>query len=70
MKGVLKDKLYAIDIGSPGIVQANLIISKIDEIITHNKVTTNQTTGEREEQVLHLVEDGVSSEENITIVLW
>ena len=48
MKGVLKDKLYAIDIGSPGIVQANLIISKIDEIITHNKVTTNQITCERE----------------------
>ena len=69
MKGVLKDKLYAIDIGSPGIVQANLIISKLDEIITHNKVTTNQTTGEREDQVLHIIEDGFSSEENIMIFL-
>ena len=43
--------------------------SKLDEIITHNKVTTNQSTGEREDQVLHLLEDVLSSEENIMIVL-
>ena len=47
MKVVLKDKLYAIDIGGPGLFQANLIIFKLDEIITHNKVTTNHSTGER-----------------------
>ena len=45
------------------------IFSKLDEIITHNMVTRNQNTGEREEQVLHLVEYGVSSEEDIMIVL-
>ena len=48
---------------------ANLIFSKVDEIITHNKVTTNQSTGERERQVLNLIEDKDSSEEEIMIVL-
>ena len=48
IKGVLKDELYAIDIGGPVFVQANLFFSKLDEIIAHNKVTTNQSTGERE----------------------
>ena len=43
--------------------------SKLDEIITHNKVTKNQSTGEREDQFLHLVEDGVSSEDGILIAL-
>ena len=43
--------------------------SKLDEIITHNKVTTNQSTGEREERVLNLVKDRVSSEGDILIVL-
>ena len=32
-------------------------------------VTTNQSTGEREEQVSHLVEDKVYSEDDILIVL-
>ena len=68
-KRVLKDELNARDIGRPVFVQANLILSKMDEIITHNKVTTNQRNGEREEQVLHLVEYGVSSEDDILIVL-
>ena len=45
------------------------IFSNLDEIITHDKVTTNQNTGEREEQVLHLVEYGVSSEDDIMIVI-
>ena len=37
----------------------------LDEIITYNKVTTNQRTGEREERVLYLIEDGVSFEDEI-----
>ena len=56
MKGVLKDYLDAREIGGPGFVQENIYISSINEIITHIKVTTNQSTSEREEQVLHLVE--------------
>ena len=55
MKGLLKDELNARYIGGTSFVQANPFLSKIDEIITHNKVTTNNSTGEREEQVLHLV---------------
>ena len=43
-------------------------MSKLDEIITHNKIK-NQSTGEREYQVLHLVEYRVSSEEDILILL-
>ena len=69
MKGVLKDEIDAREIGGPGFVQENIIFSKIDEIIPHNTITTNQSTGEREEQVLHIVEYGVSSEEDIMIVL-
>ena len=49
MKGLLKDTINARDIGGPVLVQKHLILSKLDEIITHNKVTTNQSTGEREE---------------------
>ena len=56
-------------IGGPCFVKANIILYKLDEIITHNKVTINQRTGEREHQVLHIYEDIVSSEENILIVL-
>ena len=41
MKEVLKDKLGAREIGGPGFVQENLILSYLHEIITHNKVTTN-----------------------------
>ena len=69
MKGVLKDKLDAREISGPGFVQANLFFPKFDEIITQNKVTTNQSTGEGEEQVLHLVEDGFYFEEGILIFL-
>ena len=69
MKGLLKDTINARDIGGPVFVQKHLILSKLDEIITHNKVTTNQSTGEREEWVLHLVEEGVSSEDDIMTVL-
>ena len=69
MKEVLKDKLGAREIGGPGFVQENLILSNLHEIITHKKVTTNQSTGEKERQVLHLVEDKFSSEDNILIVL-
>ena len=43
--------------------------SKLDEIITHNKVTKNQSTGERKDQVLHLVEDGIYSKDDILITL-
>ena len=69
MKGLLKDEIYTRDIRGPGFVQENLFFSKLDEIITHNKVTKKQSTGEREEQVLHLVEDVFSSEDDIMIVL-
>ena len=62
MKGALEDELNAREINGLGFVQGNLILSKLDETITHNKVTTNQSTGKMEEQVLHLVEDKVSSE--------
>ena len=68
-KGVLKDELDARDIGGTGFVQANIIFSKLDEITTNDKVTTKQRTGEREEQVLHLVEYVVSSEDDILIIL-
>ena len=69
MKGVLKVEINSRDIGGRGFVQENIILSKLDEIITHNKVTTNQSTGESKQKVLHLVEDKVSSEEEIMIVL-
>ena len=58
MKGVWKDKLDARDISRTSCVQANIIFSKLDEIITHNKVKTNQITVEKKEQILHIVEDG------------
>ena len=48
MKGVLKDKLNAVKINGLGFVQGNLILSKLDEIIIHNKVTKNQSTGKME----------------------
>ena len=48
-------------------IKANLIFPKLDEIITHNKVTTNQSIGEREEHALHLIEYIVSSAKNILI---
>ena len=67
-KTVLKEKLNTRYIGEPGFVQGNLIFSKLDELITHNKVTTNQSTGEREERFLHLVEYVVSSEGEILIL--
>ena len=69
MKVTLKDEIDSRDIGGPGFVQANIILSNLDEIITHDKVTTNQSTVEREEQVLHLFEYGVSSEDDIMIVI-
>ena len=69
MKGVLKDQLNVRNINGLGFVQSNLSLSKLDEIITHNKVTSNHITGEREEQLLHLVEDRVSSEYKIMIFL-
>ena len=69
MNELLKDELYSREIGGPSFVQEKKYISKIYEIITHNKVTTNQSTGEREEHILHLIEDGVSSEEKIMIAL-
>ena len=69
MKGVSKDGIDAREIGGTVFFQENLILSNLDEIITHNKVTTNQSTDEREERVLHFLEDRVSSEENIMIVL-
>ena len=47
----------------------NSILSKRDEIITHNKVTKKQSIGEREEQVLHIVKDGVTFEGNIIIII-
>ena len=55
MKGVLKDELNARDISGTSFVQENIISPMIDEIITQNKITTNQNTGERVDQVLHLV---------------
>ena len=69
MKGALKENINARDIDGLGFVQANLIFSKLDEIITHDKITTNQSTGEREDHILHLVEDRISFEDNITIAL-
>ena len=69
MKGLLKENSDSREIGGPRFVQANIFFPKLDEIITHNKVTTNQSPGEREDQVLYIVEDGVSSEEDILIVL-
>ena len=68
MKGLLKDQLDAREIGGQGYVQSNLLVFKLNEIITQNKVTTNHSNGETEEKVLHIVEDGVSSEDNIMIV--
>ena len=65
MKGVLKDYLNVRNINGLGFVQSNLILSKLDEIINHNKVISNHISGEREEQLLHLVEDRVSSEEKL-----
>ena len=47
IKGGLKDELNARYIGGLVFLQEKLIISKLDEIITHNKVTTNQITCER-----------------------
>ena len=69
MKVVLKDNPDPREISGAYFFQANLILSKLDEIITHNKVTTNQSTSEREEQVLHIVEDRVSSKDDIMIIL-
>ena len=69
MKGILKVEINARDIGGRGFVQENIILSKLDEIITHNNVTTNQITGESKQKVLHLVEDKVSYEEEIIIFL-
>ena len=69
IKGLLKDNIDAREIVGMGFVQAKLIFSKLDEIITHNKVTTKQSTGERGDCVLHIVEYGVSSEEEIIIDL-
>ena len=69
MKGVLKVEINSRDIGGQVFVQENIILSKLDEIITHNEVTTNQSTGDSEQKVLHIVEDKVSSEEEIMIVL-
>ena len=40
-KGVLKDKIDNREIRGPGFVQENLILSKIDENISQNLVTTN-----------------------------
>ena len=37
MKEVLKDELDARDIGRPSFVQKNLILSKLDELVTDNK---------------------------------
>ena len=68
MKIVLKDKLDAGDIGGPGFIQANIILFKLDEIITHNKFTTNQSIDERAENALHLIEYIVSSENHILIL--
>ena len=45
MKGVLNDEIDSREIGESGFAQENLILSNIDEIITHNKVTTNQSNG-------------------------
>ena len=50
MKGVLIDELDARDIGGPVFFQENLILSKLDKSITKNKVTKNQSTGERKER--------------------
>ena len=69
MKVVLKDKIDVREIGGPGFVQANIIFPKLDEIITHDKFTKNQSTGKMEENVLHIVESGVSSEGYILIIL-
>ena len=68
MKGALKENIDSREIGGTDFSQKNIILSKLDEIITNNKVTINQITGEREEKFLHLVEYGVSSGENILIV--
>ena len=51
------------------VLSKKYIFSELDEIITHNKVTTNQSPGEREDQVLYIVEDGISSEDDILIFL-
>ena len=69
MKVLLKDELNTRENGGTGFVQENIILSKLDEIITLNKVTTNQSTGESEEKVLHLVEYRVSSEDDMMIIL-
>ena len=69
MKGVLKDEINTREIGGPDFFQVNWILSNLDEIITQNKVTTNQSTGERWVQVLHLVEDVFSSEYDILVIL-
>ena len=41
MKGLLKDELDTREIGGMVFIQENLILSKLDEIISQNKVTTN-----------------------------
>ena len=69
MKGLLKDEIDTREIGGIVFVQENIILSKFDEIISQNKITTNQGTGEREDKVLRLVEYRVSSEGDIVIVL-
>ena len=65
----MKYELNIRDIGGPGFVQVNIFFPKLDEIITYNNVTTNQSTRDREEKVLHLVEDKVSSEDIIIFAL-
>ena len=67
MKRVLKYEPEVREISEPGFIQTNLILSKLDEIITHNKVTTNQSIFEREEHALHLIEYIVSSKNYILI---
>ena len=69
IKGSLKYKLDDREICVPGFVRGNIFLSKLDEIINHNKFTANQSIGEREEQVLHFVEDGDYSEDDIMIAL-
>ena len=69
MKGLLKDELNARENGGPGFARNNLILSKLDEIITYNKFTAYQSTGEKEERVLHLVKYGVYSDGGILIFL-
>ena len=69
MKGLLKENSDSREIGGLGFVQANIFFPKLDEIITHNKDTTNHSTGEGGVHVLHLVEYVSSSNDDIMIVL-